>query len=227
MNAYTRRRMSRASRALDFAQAHPVDADGFATVVARLAATVDQANQIMLQENSGQTGERSAIAQRVALQTTIRRTQLERLARVGELAAETHPELLGKFVLPRTGAPHKVFLVATRSLMAAALPAKDVLIPLGLGAAFFDDLTKAADALDATTGTAHEGRTDHVVANAGLSVLARACRRDIDILGTFYKAALPADSDLLAAWRSARNLAGPFRHSTPTPEPPAPGGATR
>jgi hypothetical protein len=50
------------------------------------------------------------------------------------------------------------------------------------------------------------------------------------MLGTFYRTTLPRDSDLLAAWNSARNVVDPFHHRAVAPAPvspvvpPVPGG---
>ena len=48
-------------------------------------------------------------------------------------------------------------------------------------------------------------------------MLAAECKRDIEVLDTFYLATLPPDSEVLVAWKSARNLPGPFRHPQPVP----------
>jgi hypothetical protein len=119
-----------------------------------------------------------------------------------------------------------MFLLAARSLLAAATAQQGLLVPLGLGDTFIVDLTQATDQLDAATEGAHNRRTDHVAATAEFRNLVRACVRDVDVIGTFYRATVPADSELLVAWESASNVAGPFHHQTPPPPdsspPPAP-----
>jgi hypothetical protein len=226
MRAPIRRKLSMAARALDFAAAHPVSDSSFAAVVKRLGDSVAKADATGMQETEGRTGERAALARRRNLKSILRKAQLRRLVRIAELASQDHPELKGKFVLPPQRLPNKMFLLAARSLLAAATAQKDVLVPLGLGDTFIADLTQATDQLEAATGGAHSGRTDHVAAAAEFSNLVRGCVRDVDVIGTFYRATMPADSELLVAWESASNVAGPFHHQTPTPPdsspPPAP-----
>src|ERR1017187_1720574 len=219
MQAVIRRKLSMAARARDFATAHPVADASFATVVKRLDTTVTEADAIAMQESAGQMGGRAAIARRRDLRQSIRSNQLRRLVRIADLAAKDHPDLKGQFLMPRSNMPNKPFLLAARSLLAAAVPQKDLFISLGLGDTLIEDLTQATDQLDAATATAHSGRSDHVAARADLMILVRGCVRDIDVLGTFYRATLPGDSDLLTAWESARNVAGPFRHQAVTSTP--------
>ncbi len=103
MLARIRRKLSMAVTARDFATAHPVADASFAIVVKRLADTITQADTNAMQQTDGVTGERAARARRQGLVAPVRRGQLHRLVRIAELAAETHPELKGQFVMPRRG----------------------------------------------------------------------------------------------------------------------------
>ena len=222
MQAVIRRKLSMAQRALDFAIAHPVADASFATVLKRLGTTVARADAIAMQESDGRTDERAAVARRKELRQSIRRNQLRRLIEIADLAARDHPELKGQFLMPPVEVPNKPFLLAARSLLAAAVPQKDLFASLGLGDTFIEDLTAATDQLEAATATAHTGRSDHVAARADFGILVRECLRDVDVIETFYRATMPGDSELLTAWESARNVAGPFRHQA---VPLAPSGA--
>jgi hypothetical protein len=219
MQSVIRRKLSMAARARDFATAHPVADASFTTVVKRLDATVTQADAIAMQERDGHTGERAAVARRKGLRQSIRKNQLRRLIRIADLAAKDHPELRGQFLMPPLQLPNKLFLLAARSLLAAAVPQKDLFVSLGLGETFVGELTQATDQLAAATEVAHSGRSEHIAARADLGTLVRECMRDVDVLGTFYRATLPSDSELLVAWESARNVAGPYRHPAVAPVP--------
>lgn len=213
MEARTRRELSMASRALDFASTHPVADPGFATVVQRLDAVVTRADAIALQQAEGTTGERTARARRRDLRPSIRRNQLRRLVRIAELAAETKPELAGQFKMPPAGAPNRIFIVAARAMLAAALPNKELFASLGIGATFIEELTGLLAQMESATEIAHNGRSNHIAARADLVALVRDCRSDVDVIETFYRATLPKDSDVLAAWASARNVMGPFHRA--------------
>ncbi len=113
----------------------------------------------------------------------------------------------------------KNFVLAARALLAAALPYQDFFVSLGLGTTFIADLTQATNRLEAETGNAHGGHDDHVVAGADLKNLAQDCMRDVDIMGTFYIATLPADSEVLVAWQSASKVRSEKHEEAVAPEP--------
>jgi hypothetical protein len=226
MNAEIRRKLSRAARALDFARAHPVADAGFGMVVDRLATVVARGDTLMAAATAGQQDEQSALMQRGSLKMAIRRNYLDRLAKIADMAADAHPGLRGKFIIPNWDMPNKPFVVATQSLLVAAIEQKDLFTSLGLGDTFIADLTAAINAFASSTLTAHGGRSNHIAANSEFYNVVRAMRREVDLLSTFYRATLAENSEVLVAWRSARNLQGPYTHPgvqpAPAPDPLAP-----
>ena len=211
------------SRALDFANAHPVADGGFTTVVTRLTATVTRGDTMARQENVGDIEESAALARRTKLKQSIRAIKLRRLVSIAEIAVETHPELAGLFTMPDFSMPNHTFLLAAQSLLEAIPPHQDLFTSLGLGDTFVADLTQATSDMDSTTGTAHGGRSDHVGAHVDLKTVVRSAKRDVVILNTYYREQNAEGSDVLAAWDSARNLRTATRHPADTPEPvPAP-----
>jgi hypothetical protein len=208
-----------ARRALDFAQAHPIADASFTTVVQRLNADVTQADALGVQDVTGRTGERAARARRSTLKYNIRNLQLRRLVLIAEMAAKQNPELAGKFLMPASGMANKPFVLAGRALLAAALPHKDLLVQLGLGETYADDLSAALDQYDGSTENAHTGKADHIGAGAEVIALARQAGKDVLVLGTYYRSVYADNAELLAAWKSASNIAGPFKHTdTPAKE---------
>ena len=218
----TRIKLSMAVRAHDFATAHPIDDPSFAVVVGRLGDTIAQADAAAILEGDGTIDEHAAIARRRGYRKSIPRVQLKRLVHIAALAARTHPELKGQFPQPDSKLPLKPFILAARALLAAAIPQEQLFVSLGLGTTYIADLTKALDTMEGATGSAHNGRSDHVVAGADLLHLAQECLRDVAILDTWYLATNDEDSEILAGWKSASNVAGPFHHAaavTPEPDP--------
>lgn len=194
--------------------------------VDRLAAVVARGDTLIAAANDGKQGEQSALALRGNLKVAIRRNFLERLARIADIAADDHPELHGRFLIPSSELPNKPFVVATQSLLASAIEQKDLFTSLGLGDTFIADLTTAISGFASSTLNAHGGRSDHIATNSEFYNVVRAMRREIELLSTFYRATLPENSEVLVAWRSARNLQGPYKHPgvqpVPEPEPIAP-----
>jgi hypothetical protein len=124
----------------------------------------------------------------------------------------------------------RAFVLKAQAMLADATAAKDVLSSVGLGDSFVADLTQAVADLDSTTENAHAGRNDHVGATGGLPAVVDRCDLDVNILDTFIQLEFANDMQSLTAWRSAKNLAGPFKAHpaeeappvTPEPQPVVP-----
>lgn len=223
MQALIRRKLSMAGRARDFIQAHPIDDPSFVTVAGRLTDAVARADVLIRQELDGRISEHAAASHRDTLRRLIRRNALRRLVSIANLAAESHPELVGQFNMPPHDGPKKVFILAAQAMLDAALPNKDLFISLGVGATFFDDLAASIASFEAATASAHAGRGDHIGARADLNQVASECLRDVAVLDTFVRTAFAGDVELIAIWTAASNVPGPFHRTQVDPVPaPAP-----
>ena len=220
MAAPLRRRISRARRALDFAVAHPLPDSGYTTVVTRLKTEIDQADSLGILQGTGEERQHAAVVKRQAVKKTARTQLLRRLCRIAEVAAVGQPDLANKFILPESAVATRAFVLKAQAMLADATAAKDVLSSIGLGDTFIADLTQAVADLDSSTENAHAARNDHVGATGGLPAVVDRCDLDVDILDTFILAEFANDMQSLTAWRSAKNLAGPFRAHPAEETPP-------
>jgi hypothetical protein len=216
MQAQYRRKLSMAIRALEFSNAHPDTDPSYTGVVSRLEEAVTGARALEVQESSGHTREGAAHARRKLLRRAIT-TQLIHLVRVGAAAARTRPDLVREFPPAKPSRTNRAFLAAARSMLARANAEKDLLVANGLGTNFLDTFGKALDQFDADTETSHIGRSEHVVAGSDLVAVIGECMMEVGILDGLNRARFASDSDLLAGWMSARNVAGPFRRRPPDP----------
>jgi hypothetical protein len=212
-----------ARRALDYANANPIDNDGFKIALQRLDSAVTQATSLGLQETGGKTGQDSAVVQRRAARRKIRDELLVRLAAIGQQAAESNPQLVGVFKLPSVVAPTKRFLLDARNLLAQGTAHADILVPLGLGQSFITDLGTALDQFEASGTAIDTGKGQHVGARKTYGRTIAQCHRAITVLDTFYQANDSADSpSALAGWVNARTIEGPFVRSHTASVSPAP-----
>ena len=177
----------------------------------RLRAEVDQADELGMLQGTGEEREHASVVRRQAVKKTTFALYLRRLCYVAEVAAGDHPELADKFVLPPAAGATRPFILKAQAMLADATAAREALSSVGLGENFITDLTEAVAGLDATTGGAHAARNDHTGATGALPALLNRCSLDIKILDTFIRAEFADDAQALTAWRSAKNLAGPFR----------------
>ena len=199
-----------ARRALDFALAHPQADAGYTAVVSRLQQEVAQADQASVLQDTGDEREHAAIARRTAVRQEVRTQHLLRLTRLAKRAAKEHPELAGRFTLPPTRGPNRAFLVKATAMLQDATAQKDLLASIGLGDTFIAELTQAVADLDKATADAHAARADHVGAAAQLEQLAALAAVDVSVIDTYVRRIYANDAMALAAWKSARNLAGPY-----------------
>ena len=220
MTSVVHRILAMAVRVLDFIRANPSTEASYVTVVSRLEERLKRADTLAVQEHDGLLQERNATARRLDLRRTMHQDQLRHLAKVAEMATKERPDLAGKFALPLTTAPHKTFFTAASAMLARAVQEKDLLVGLGLGDTFLDDLARNVAEFDEVTTQAHEGRRSHVGARADLDAVTEEIRDLVVVLDGLNRARYRDDAELLAAWESARNVVGPFRSSKPSGSPP-------
>ena len=215
-----------ARRALDFALAHPQADAGYTAVVSRLQQELAHADRASVLQDTGDEREHAAVARRTAVRQDVRSQHLLRLTRLAKRAATEHPELAGRFTRPPIRGPNRAFLVKATAMLQDAT-AQDLLASIGLGDTFLAELTQAVAELEQATADAHAARTDHVGAGALLDQLATTAAVDVSVLDTYVRKIYATDAMGLAAWKSARNLAGPYtpRAAAAPPVGPAPAGS--
>jgi len=214
-----------ARRVTDFAAAHPLADSGYTNLVTRLQGEVAQTDTLAKLQVTGQERQRAAQGRRTALKRLVWSQQLRRLCRIAAQAAQEHPELAGMFILPKSNAPIRTFLLKAEAMLADAVTEKDLLLSLNLGDTFIADLTQALQELSAATETAHGARADHIGASGALTQMVNKCTADVSLIDTFIKANFANDPETLSAWKSVRKV--PTRYPVATapvapPVPPAP-----
>ncbi len=209
-----------ARRALDFALAHPQADAGYTATVARLQQEVTETDQLGTMQENGSESEHAAIARRTVVREQVRAEHLLRLTRLAKRAAKEHPELAGRFTIPKANSPNHMFLIKAKAMLADAIARKALLSTIGLGDSFVEELTQAVADLENATAEAHAARMEHVGAVAQLEQHAATAAVDVSVLDTFVRRIYRTDAMALAAWKSAKNLAGPFTPAKMQPEAP-------
>ena len=229
MEAAIRRLLAMAARVLDFVKAQPASTDpGYQALVSALQELVARGDEVALQQQEGATAQAVAVRQRAELRRRMIRDQVRYLVRVAQRAAKSNPGFAGQFRMPRGGGPLKDFITSVKALLAAAEPEKDLLVSLGLGGTFLDDLTASISSFDDATGQAHAGQRGHVSARAELVAIGKEIVEVTNALDGWFRVQFTNDPQSLAAWEVARNVVGPFRrpqgNAAPEPTPdPVPG----
>ena len=119
-------------------------------------------------------------------------------------------DLAGKFRPPYASAPVRTFADMTRGMLTLAIGEKELFVAKGLSRTLLDDLNEAFSEFEKATVAAHEGRRYHVGATADLREVKREIVRLVDQLDGLNRYRFRSDPELRAAWRSAREVIGPF-----------------
>jgi len=226
MRAEIRRKLAMAMRVLDFIMGHPGTDASYGPIVTRLQQLIARADALAEQERNGRVSESGALKRRRQLRASVQ-SQLQHLVYVARSAGRSDPAFDGKFTSPRAKSPNKTFIVSARAMVAAAVLLKDQLVAAGLGETLLDSLSAELNDLDSATAAAHGGKAAHVGARAELDAIGDGIVEAVTILDGLNRERFKDDQEMLAAWASARNVAGPFPPRprtpvvpTPAPEPP-------
>lgn len=227
MKAPTRRKLEMGKRALEFSRANPDASPGYAAALARLEERLARGEQLAGQQREGILQVRTASAKKRDLRRTVKRSHINHLARVAEVAAKEAPDLSPqKFVLRREANPYLAFRTAARGMAAEAESRKELLVKHGLTDTVLGALVKALDEFDAAVEQGAQGRRAHVGASADLDAVADEVVQVVKVMDGLNRYRFEKDPERLAAWESASNVvATPRPEVKPVPAPtPAPEG---
>ena len=88
---------------------------------------------------------------------------------------------------------------------------KDLLVSRGMMEKLLDDLASSIAEFDKTLEATRAGRRDHVGASADLRSVAAGIAEQVRLLDGLVRYRFGSNVELMGAWGSARNVAGPFR----------------
>ena len=128
-----------------------------------------------------------------------------------------------QFEVPPSNASHQALLTAGRDMLEKATGQKDVLLSRGMPPTLLDDLAGALGGLEKTIESTRAGRRDHVGASADLQTVAAEIKKQVRALDGMVRYRFGDNAELMGAWRSARNVLGPFKTKN---EPEAGGSET-
>lgn len=222
MNATIRRKLEMAARVRDFIRAHPAEGASEGPLT-RLEALLRRAEEQAAQQRAGLIEVSVASARRAELRRALQFRLLRHLVKVGVVAAKGRVELDKEFRYPRGNASHRAFLTAAKGMLAKAETERELLVGQGMSATLLEDLGKAVSEFEATLEKSSAGRRDHVGARADLAAVTVEIMDLVRLLDGLVRYRFGDDPELMAAWLSARNVAGPFLRAKVTPPGPGDG----
>jgi hypothetical protein len=113
----------------------------------------------------------------------------------------------------------------SRAILERASAQKELLVKLGMSTQVLDELATALGQYEDTLQATSAGRREHVGANADLKAVAADISQQLRLLDKVVCYRFGDNAELMGAWESARNVAGPF-NTTNEPQAPPGGSAT-
>ena len=217
MDARLRRRLEMAQRVRDFLRAHRTDGAAEVAVIARLEELVQRAEVLAAQQRAGILASRAATEMRAEVRRALRSKLLLYLSAVGGVAANENAELGAQFRLPRVG-PNQTFVTMARGMLEKATTHKDLLVKRGMTDTLLTDIAAAIEEFEQTLEATRAGRRAHVGASADLRAVMTEVSEQVKVLDGIVRYRFGDNAELMGAWASVHNVAGPFRKSSP-PDP--------
>ncbi len=215
MNAQLRRRLEMAGRVRDFLRAHKTDAVGEGLGLAKLEELIARAEALDAQQRAGIVTTRLSTKHREGLRRALQSKLLLYLRALGGLGDPENGEAAVQFQVPPSNASHQALLTAGRDMLEKAKGQTDVLLSRGMPPTLLD--------LEKTIEATRAGRRDHVGASADLQTVAAEIKKQVRALDGMVRYRFGDNAELMGAWRSARNVLGPFKAKN---EPEAGGSQT-
>jgi hypothetical protein len=209
MNVGIRRRLAMATRVRDFSRAHPDGTAGYTETLARLEDRVSRAEALATQQATGYLAVRASTAKKLELRRHIREEHLKHLARIAHGVSEGNPELTQRFQVPQHNLDHQHFLAAARAMAAEATAQRAIFLKDGMPESFEEDLSKALAEYELAVNEANSGTALHVGARADLKAVSQEIMLLVKRLDAINRYRFRSDTELLAAWLSARDVAWP------------------
>lgn len=208
MHSNTQLRLEMADRAVGFVRAHPAVDPQSAQVEARLIGLVERAHELAQQERAGQVTGAAAVAHKVELRQELE-TDYSSLVGIAKVAAKENPSIAVHRGIPTHGANELTFLSVVRVGIAEAFAARELLAQYGLSDQLLLSLTAGLDAYDAALTRQANALATRVGAGAALHAIGLQIMDVVRNLDALYRVRFKKDRELMAAWKSARNVAWP------------------
>ena len=221
MNGIIRSKLDTGDRVHAFSLAHPSDDPGHAGLVTRLGERLSRARALATQELTGHLTVHASVDNKDEIRGLIRQDLLI-LSGIADLIAVNEPGLDARFTLPHATVSHQVFLSGTQAMLAQMEGRQEQFLAHGMSATLLEDLTTLVGHYEAAVNEKRAGTSAHVGANADLEAVTREIMLIVHLLDRINQVRFRKNSELLAAWKSAREVVGPAR-SAVTDEPPADG----
>lgn len=212
MDADTRRRIEMGQRIFEFSCQHPADDPGHRAAVERLALQLEQARLSQAREVSGRKHEAGAIAHRDAVRASIH-LDLVLLASLSRMAHRDGREGISPIGIPQLKDNLVLFNTIARVAEQFGKDGREALREYGPIDELLARLGASLDQFESLEGLKNRSLNAHVGAHSGLRALGMEIVQLARHLDCLNRHRFQGQTELLAAWKSARNVAWRGRRS--------------
>jgi hypothetical protein len=170
-----------------------------------LAELAGNAEARLMAQRDGTLAVKAAVAGKNELRRAIHH-RLAVVAGYANAAAVMNPGVDIRLARPTTNGSQKGFLAAARQMLQAATERQQLLTAEGMTEGYLEGIDTLVDQYEALIGEKFNGRSAHVGASADLDATIRTIAQVIDHLDVLMRDRLRENADLLAEWRSVRNV---------------------
>ena len=223
MKSTNRITLDAGGRAAAFCHTHPDTDPAAIAIIARLDIAMERAAMLTGQQLSSETIASAAVNTKTAIRFSLE-NGLAAIYAVSAVAAKKLPDLAIHRRRPKAHASEVNLLTAARVALAEAQVNKERLVAHGLTTTMLDTLAADIEAYGDALLRQRTAHTAQVGAVSDLKLVSQEVMRLLKTLDAIHRLRFKGDGELLAAWKSARNVAWPLadRIVPPTPITPAP-----
>ncbi len=223
MTRRTRVRLDTVNRVYVFSQAHQATIAGYVEAVKQMGDLLARAKTLAVQVESGERVAEASAARKEDTRRIIQDEHLAHLVRIARVSLPNDPELRRRFRLPRRGANQQKFVASVSAILEEAEQHRDLFIKEGMGETFVAELQALLTTYLAIDDQKSLGALSKVGAGADLKAVAAQLMKLVRRLDGINRKRWQNDTELLAAWISAKDVGSPHVVAAPlaTPDPTA------
>jgi len=214
-------RLDMLQRVHAFSQQHTAEIQGYVEAVRALSEKLARAEVLAAQQESGDLAAEGSKVRKDALREVIEQEYVVHLVRIARVALPNDPELHRRFRRPRRGLNRQEFVGAVQAMLAEAASRKATFVAEGMADTFVEDVERLlTQYLEAITQKGL-GEAQRVAAVAELPEITKEMMQVLRRLDAINRKRWQKSPELLAAWRSAKDVTWP--HVKPVAQESEPG----
>jgi len=201
-----------AGRVIAYCHEHPDPNPIVGTAVTTLETLTGRMGGLLEQYRSGLRAADHSVKGKARIRREVR-SDLEDVQRFADVAATRQPEKALRFTMPGATVNQKSFLATSRSILALVAANRDLLLTYGMPEGLPERIAQGLVQYESVEVKKVVSTQRHVGANAEINQVRKEMHLVLRHLDALQRVRFADNTELLAAWRSARDPHGPVRET--------------